>query len=620
MSEDRSRHRLSGLVAAGAALAVLALPGTASATTYCSGGFNLNRPCDANLPTLQAALDAASLHAGADVVRLGFGEFSSPGFVYDDRGSATNGVTIEGTIFCEAHTACGQTQLEGAGTGGRQLSFTGAGGAPVTVSRIQVQVGGGAVGLELPAGGRATEVYIETLADGATGVRLAGAGALLEQSVIALHPGGATDTGVDAAAASVVHRVTVYADVGIRSESAGLLQVTGGEFNTHTGIRANHARIAGAVLDGSQGPGVEAVCPDPTAPDADVSVTNATVRGTGAASSVGVRALASDGGGQSCAAGLDLNSSTITGVATSLLVHGEGAGAGHVDARYSNFEPAKVVTEGPATVNTSSPGGNLNVDPAFIHSQPGLPPPVAALWVTPRWGSQLIDRGDPAAPEPWQQGVLKVVHGRRDIGAVEYGFNVPFAFPAVSNKKVGPRVPVEFSTNAHDLDIDDPLTTSWLFDDGTTATASGVSFVQAHATRAFKRIGRQGGTLTVVDGSGQKASVRADVDVVRPQIQSLGLSRSRIRGRKRVRASCALDVPARVVFTVQRRVHRHHRSLWKRVPGHRTVIADQSIPDAWARIRVGRRWGERRLRPGLFRLTASPTGGKAAHVRFRVLS
>jgi hypothetical protein len=433
-----------------------------------------------------------------------------------------------------------------------------------------------------------------------------------------LHPGGATDVGVDAAAPAVVHGTEIWSDVGIRSEGAGLLQVTGGAFNTTTGIRANHARIAGAILDGSHGPAVEAVCPDPTAPDSDVSVTNATVLGTGAPGSVGMRAVASDGGGQSCSADLDVNSSTITGVATALLAHGEGAGAAHVGVRYSNFDPAKVVTEDPGTVDSASPGGNVNVDPRFIDVGPP-PRPVAKLWVTPKWNSQLIDRGDPAALEPWQQGVLSIAHGRRDIGAVEYGFHTPYAFPGASPAKVGPGAPVEFVWQADDLDIGDPLTATWRFADGATSTVHGFTYVGQHVTRTFERVGRQVATFTVEDATGLKASGSVEVKVVRPRVRALGFNKSRFRKGHSIRASCSLALPARVVFTIQRRVRRHGRSLWKRVPGRRAVVAVQSVPDAWARLRVSDKWGARRLRPGLFRLTATPAQGKPARARFRIL-
>src|SRR3954447_13389293 len=199
MTLDRSRTLAAGAVALG----FLALPGAASATTYCTGGYNLGRPCDVTLPALQPALDAASLHPGADVVRLGFGDFTSPGFVYNDRGSAANGLTIEGTIYCEPHTVCGASILKGAGSGARQLSFVGGGGAPVTVSRLQVEVGTGAVGIELPAAARATGLEVRVTGDGAIGVRLAGAGAMLDHSIVTVtHPGGPTDVAVEATAAS----------------------------------------------------------------------------------------------------------------------------------------------------------------------------------------------------------------------------------------------------------------------------------------------------------------------------------------------------------------------------------------------------------------------------------
>jgi hypothetical protein len=481
---------------------------------------------------------------------------------------------------------------------------------------VQIYVGTGATGLALPAGGQATSLEVQSLgADGTTGVRLAGAGATLQQSIIGLHEGGPTDTGVDVAAAGTVDDTTIYADVGIRSEGPALLTVLAGEFDTATGIRANHARIAGAALDASTGPSIEAVCPDPGAADADVSVTNVTAVGRNAPGSVGMRAVASDGGGQSCSANLDVNSSNITGVATALLAHGEGAGSAQAALRYSNFDPARIVTEGPATVNTASPGGNVNVSPNFV----GPVPPPSRFFGTPKWGSGLIDRGDPAPLEPWQQGTLTVVHGRRDIGAAEYLFQAPFSFPNASPQRVGPGVQVRFGMNAHDLDVGDPLTATWHFEDGTTSTLHGVTYIDSDVTRTFRRIGTQTVTVTVADGAGLTGSGHADVVVLRPQILSLGFGRNRFHRGRRVFATCRLDVPAQVTFTIQRRVHRHGRSLWKRVPGKRTMLATRGYPDLFARFRLGSRWGKRHLRPGLFRLVATPTGSSRAHALFRIL-
>jgi hypothetical protein len=289
-------------------------------------------------------------------------------------------------------------------------------------------------------------------------------------------------------------------------------------------------------------------------------------------------------------------------------------GTARIAAAYSDFSAAATRQTAPAQLDTSSPGGNLDTEPQFTGG--GLLPDYPLLWSSP-----LINAGDPAPPEEWQRPYIEVVHGRRDIGEVEYGFRRPTVEPSIYPGTVATGTMVSLNAGASDNDPGDQLELVWTLPDRTTAQGFALD-------RRFYATGRYRFHIKATDPTGQVAEADATVRVVDQRISDLRVRPSRFRA-ARLRASSGgaqirFDAAAygKVRFKVQRAVRRpgSSRVRWRRVPGRFDVNAwafeelrENSVPFT--------RWfGRGRPRPGLYRLIATPLSeGTGARARFRIV-
>jgi hypothetical protein len=168
----------------------------------------------------------------------------------------------------------------------------------------------------------------------------------------------------------------------------------------------------------------------------------------------------------------------------------------------------------------------------------------------------------------------------------------------------------------------EPPVPHWTLSDGTTAFGRGVA-------RRYPRPGRYTERVVVTDSEGRTADNRVTVTVVRQRIRELSLSAdpfratrrrdrpSRVRGTTIYVDLAALDD---VAFRVERgvRAKRTGKRVWRRLPG--SFEAEIYPIGAWPISFSG--WvGDRRLRPGSYRLVATAHGARRrpARVRFTII-
>jgi hypothetical protein len=216
---------------------------------------------------------------------------------------------------------------------------------------------------------------------------------------------------------------------------------------------------------------------------------------------------------------------------------------------------------------------------------------------------------------------VDVVHGRRDIGEVEYGFRRPKAEPGIYPGTVATGTMVSLYAGASDDDPGDQLELVWTLPDRSTTQSERLE-------RTFYAPGRYRFHIKATDPTGQVAEADATVRVVDQRISDLRVRPSRFRAeRLRVGSRAAqilFDAAAygKVRFKVQRAVRRpgYSRVRWRRLPGRFDY-------DAWAfqDLRENSvpftRWsGRGRPRPGLYRLVAMPlSDGTGTRARFRIV-
>jgi hypothetical protein len=623
------RMRLCAALVLTAAGMLLLAAAPASADTFCSGPETnpYYGGCDATYQGLRPALDAATAHPGPDTVLIPAGASTfETGLDYSDGGDASNAVTLQGAGSCERY-GCGQAVLTGGTPSHPLLSFSGGGGAEVKVIGLALYPTAGATGIVLPPG---AEMHGAVSMDpGSTGIRMEGTAA--RPALFAGNVSGG-DLAVDAPGHGILERTRLSSTVGARIRDGGMLDIRDGEINAPIGVVGSRALVTGTWMNpietttGASTPRVafSAECAGPNSPDAELTLANVTLASDGSADSVGARALARGGDGESCAAAVRVNSTAIFGVATALEARGEnGSGAdardgvARIDARYSAFDASRTTSVGPAEIETVTPGGNVFGAPQFhrdtISSFPYL-----------RWDSPLIDRGDPAEPESWQRDFIPVIHGRRDIGMYEYGFQAPMAqigltphFPPHNGElRIGVRARVTLSSYPFDNDPGDPMATLfWKLSDGSTSTAHQV-------VRRYAKPGRYEERLTATDVTGLSSEAAVTITVARQRVTGVRVYPSAFRpgsrlARGRVTVEYALSVPGRVGFRVEKAVPRRGRrhGRWVRLRGR---FADTG-PAGHSEIRW-RGWiGGHPLRPGLYRLVASAPPGPPRRARFRII-
>ena len=632
--------RLRAGLALIAAACLGAVTAPANAATYCVGGSPEASLCDSPPTGLQAALDAAGAHAGPDsVVLREYQNTLADGVVYSDHGQADNGVSIAGAV-CDHY--CSRAALSGGLPGATLLAFTGGGGAHVDVSVIDLRPGPGVTGLMLPPGG---EAQVDVFgADGSIGIRAEGTAArpaAIHGGWFSQIRGGLTDIAIDAEGAATVDESHITSDIGARSRSTdGLLQIRNSQLHASVGVTGTGAKLTRSYLDlrDQSGPtlGLAAICPDSGAPDAEISATNVTVRGSGEAGSTGARAIGRGGDGDSCDATVRLNSTILNGVGTSLeVVGGAGTGAdprdglGRIEAAYSNFDPSAIHQTEPSALTTDNPGGNVYGDPRF---NPRGDDPSFGPFLS--WDSPLIDRGDPAppdSPDPWWVTTV----GRRDIGANEYQFGTPCA-----NARKLPEHPiprggtVQLGVDACDRDLD-PLEVHWTLSNGKQLDYpyDYDTFGKPAFSRRYSRIGTFVERVTVSDPTGRSVTAQVAVRVVRQWMRHLSVVPRRMRPSalesvpNDTEIRFATRVPGPVNFRIERGILRRRtgKLRWARTRFHFKANSqpkdDTGLPlsKGLAVLRFNGWQRGHMLRPGRYRLVAKPPGARPMRVRFRML-
>jgi hypothetical protein len=491
------------------------------------------------------------------------------------------------------------------------LDMTGAGTARVTVYGLLLRPDNGVTGIALPANSAATS--IESIG-GAVGARLDGSlaePASLRSSYVQ------AGLAVDAPGRAIVENSRLFGPAGVSSHG-GDVDVGGGEIHAFRAVSAPRGRVAGTllVLDPlwatSRRPGValEALCDDATSADAELAVTNATVAVGDNSDVIGARASARGGDGTACDAHVSLSSTNLWGTRLALDAHGEaGSGAtpqdgvARIDASYSNFSVARIARTGPTEVDISSPGGNMDANPLFRDRFQ-----FALLWPSP-----LIDRGDPAAPTPFEEPWVRVIHDRRDIGHWEYGFEPPMLNAAAEPAQtVRPHRPVRLSSHVFDRD-GDGVSVVWRLSNGLTVT-------DPVLTRRYAKPGTYTERVTARDASGLTDAATVTVRVARQRLSGLLVYPDRFRTpRDRARGRAAIWITARahdrLGFRVERAKRSKRRLRWVRVRGR----GGFSVEPGRAGHPFNGWLGNRRLRPGRYRLVVKAAGLEAKRTGFRIL-
>jgi hypothetical protein len=132
---------------------------------------------------------------------------------------------------------------------------------------------------------------------------------------------------------------------------------------------------------------------------ASVAAKNDTVIGDGGSDSIAALAHAQATSGAQNSAKVEIRSSIVRGFAKNFDRSGGATGADMAPAdivvAYSDYDQALPKTDagGQGSINETTPGGNTSADPGFRSAD--LPTDFHLLYTSP-----LIDRGDPASPDP----------------------------------------------------------------------------------------------------------------------------------------------------------------------------------------------------------------------------
>ncbi len=495
------RPTLRVLVPVLAAALALCAPSVAGATLYCvnaqstacPGGFDAGN----NLQT--ALTDAGTLGAdsSSNTINIGGGTFTAPagGFVYPPSnhvliitgtGSGNNATTLQGVASAPAvldlSTAPAGSTLSGVAIKAVGTTSSGATLANTATNNVAVT---------LPASSTATGLTLN-------------ASPLTDSTVTAATPLG-TSVGISATGAGSLLRDTITAQKGV--------DVTGGT------LTATNLKISTTGFD---------LVAESTA---NVTITDSllTMPSNAVAGNVAV---------------LSENTATLTG--RSLTIVGAGTGPTGVkvngiggaatatitDSIFSGFSKdedrttdggggsSAVLTLDHDIANTASdPGGAVPGTPTFTNNINASPNFVDAARgdYRPRYNSPAIDSGDTCAAPPCTTtpdiaGHARPIDGNGDgsaildRGALEYLRQPPTvtAVAGESNRFLG--TGSTFSAMGTDPDAD-PLTYSWVFDDGSTATGQVVGHL-------FTTVGPHTATVTATDPTGLKATSTATTLIV----------------------------------------------------------------------------------------------------------
>jgi hypothetical protein len=297
--------------------------------------------------------------------------------------------------------------------------------------------------------------------------------------------------------------------------------------------------------------------------------------------------------------------------------------------------------------------------PSFVQPFFGTSSPFAGNWrLAP--GSPLIDAGAPGGLGAGESGSdlagnPRIAHGRRDVGAYEYGWRGPAVSASANVSKPVVGQPVLFAGSAEALEAGDAVASSrWTFDDGSSVpggsavhafSTPGVHSATLTATDSLGVTGTATVTVTVMappqgggPGSGAHAAalVLSDLRIGHRAFRALGRGGSVTNGRGGTLVSYRLSEAASLTFTVQRRargVLRGRSCVARARKGRRarrctryvTLPGSFVVSGAKGRgsFRFSGRLGGGKLVPGSYRLVAlaRDTGGATSvgYAAFKVV-
>jgi hypothetical protein len=454
----------------------------AMATTYCAAPAT---GCGGgDLPTLAAALTAASSNAGADDVRLGAAAYTDGPWSYVDM-TGTNPVTIRGAGQRDSQLvsmAGGPTLKLSNGSADNVVVYAPPAGVAVsltlgTLSNSQVLVTANGRGVD------ATGATVDHSSIVPAGSSANPNTAIRADNATVLDSSMSTTNGVEIVSTPVTIRRATIVTKGYGLQS-GLINTT-----------ISDSLI---VLNDPTAVGVEGIC-DVTTGTITIDATNLTV--TGGGSGIAFRSI----GGQLCGGHVAVSSSLVQGVGTTADC-APGIGTASVALSYSDADLTGAGKVTGTCTGAVDAGNNFFADPKLASP--------ATLQPVPRFDSPLVDAGDPADPGGGQPtdlaGLPRTVNGRRDVGAFEYGRRAPVLSVAASPATVSTAEPATFTATSSDPDLGDAVSVGWSFDDG--ATASG-----AQVTHAFGAAGLHTATATATDSAGLTTIDSVTVSVQGPE-------------------------------------------------------------------------------------------------------
>jgi hypothetical protein len=574
--------------AAAVVLCTCAAAPIASAATYCvqpeaSG-------CDQTFSTVQAALNQAGGDTSGDTVKLG-------------------ATTYDGTFTLASST----NTIAIVGHGATQTLLTNSAATPpsTNLSLADTHATLSGVGIVIPSGNGNTGLSFTGEADGVaitgpsatnpTGVSLNGT---FLRGTIDL-PASASNTSV-----GVQGGTGTIEDSSVTAHS-GLLAA-----GTNANVTARHDTFIGDGGSGSVGATAIGTSTIVTFGNATVTLDDSILRG-----------FAEDLYRQGFVGDPNCFVDLMPCPATAFITYG-----------YDDFDTAspKAVDNGPGTFTDN--GHSVDTDPKFIGAA-ATPPDYHIPYNSPLVdaGMSSIESGESTQD---QDGNPRTVGSATDIGAFEYQHRPPVASASATPGSAQTGSPITFSGSGSDPDPGDTVTLTWTFDDG--ATGSGAS-----VTHAFATPGTHTATLTATDPTGLTAHATATVTVTSPPspppptppgggtpvLTALNLTPKNFRAahagpsvaaaRTGTTISYRVSLAAVTTFRVERALPGMRRGKRCVKPGRHTRRGKQCTRYVLVRgrfthtdtagldrFRFTGRIGGRTLKPGRYRLDATPQAGK----------
>lgn len=455
MGSLKSRVKRRLVTGGGLACTAAALPSIAGADVYCVdvvGG-----DCTSAQAGVQDALDAAEANPGDDTVRLGAMAYTAPpgtGFQYQG-GNGSVSIVGQG----QSATTLGVPAQPDVPGIHRVLTLDGSSGGQ-SVSDLTVR-------LPIPTppnvnfpqyrGIEGTNATLSRVTVNAPSSQSSGFGVIfivgggtVDESTINLQTGSGM-TGISSTGATTIEETTVTAELGIGFAEGNLSLARSRVRASIRGLELalGTATVANSTFDlgGSDGTAIQVGNTNGGfAGAASLSADHVTLA-NGGANATGLSVFAADVVAADSSSAM-LTNSVISGMATPIQRSADQGDSANVTAAYSNYDATSNVSVNANMGTGSITGANItNLAPGFVNAPAGD--------FRLGFGSQLIDRGDPAPPAPGEtdlDGNARAISGlncanfnappRRDIGAYEFASFVPTLCPApfTPQPQLGPPV------------------------------------------------------------------------------------------------------------------------------------------------------------------------------------